>query len=244
MLTKRAKIAHDLREAIAQGTYAPGDTLPPLPELMEQYGVARETVRQAVSSLANEGLVTPKPGLGTVVRDLAAVNLDSSLADPHPTWATTAGDDAKIEVLTAELVAADPEITRRLATSGDVAHRVKNYYAGRSVALTHEQWIPGRLAAAILDQSGYDLARSTDVEPTDLYTLMKRSGHRPSETTETVTTRMPTPDEQELTNSPAGVPMLCTLRVTRDRDGVVLETSDFAGPADKTSQTYTVAIPQ
>ncbi|WP_198932395.1 GntR family transcriptional regulator [Pseudonocardia sp. Ae717_Ps2] len=60
-------MARELRERITNGTYPPGSTLPALPELMATYEVARETVRSAVSALANEGLVTPLSGVGTVV---------------------------------------------------------------------------------------------------------------------------------------------------------------------------------
>ncbi|WP_369804899.1 GntR family transcriptional regulator [Pseudonocardia sp. Ae717_Ps2] len=53
---------------------------------MATYEVARETVRSAVSALANEGLVTPLSGVGTVVRDLGTWTCHSQPGDAHPAW--------------------------------------------------------------------------------------------------------------------------------------------------------------
>lgn len=245
MRTKQDRIAHELREAIARGDYPPGGKLPPLPELMAQYGVARATVRGAISTLANEGLVIPQSGVGTVVRDTSPVNLDSSLGDPHPTWAATAGEDGATVIAEAGWVQADAELTERLAVAigDDLVRRVKIYYKGKHVALTHEQWIPAPVARAIAEHLGYDAADADAVEPSDLYTMMRNSGFTPSRTTETVTARMPNPDERETMGIPAGIPVLLTKRVTNGPDDYPLEASDFAGPADRTAQTYTVTIP-
>jgi DNA-binding GntR family transcriptional regulator len=63
------QVADALRAAIRQGTFAPGDRLPTVTELAEQYGVAKMTVQRAVSELREEGLVMSWQGRGTFVRD-------------------------------------------------------------------------------------------------------------------------------------------------------------------------------
>lgn len=245
MWTKYGKIAHEIREAIARGDYPPGSKLPAIPELMATYGVARDTVRDAIATLANEGLVVPQSGIGTVVRETTNVNLNSSLSAPHPTWDVTAGDDAKTVLVVTGWTTADAEISERLAIEPgtDVLRRVKHYYKGRNVALTHEQWLPADVVRDIADRAAYDAANQSATEPADLYTMMRTAGHVPAETTEVVTARMPDPDEKDTMGVPAGIPVLLTSRVTRDPAGRPLETSNFAGPSDRTAQTYTVAIP-
>jgi len=57
MLTIAAQLAAMLRARIGSGELAPGQPIPGESTLMRQYGVARETARQAVRSLAAEGLV-------------------------------------------------------------------------------------------------------------------------------------------------------------------------------------------
>ena len=61
------QLADALRQAIVGGTYAPGTILPTLREISRATGVSLIVVRQAVKQLANEGLVTPRPGVGCIV---------------------------------------------------------------------------------------------------------------------------------------------------------------------------------
>jgi GntR family transcriptional regulator len=58
-----------LRSEIARGTYRPGDRLPAEPELIQQFGVSRITVRQALGDLEAEGLVIRRHGKGTYVAE-------------------------------------------------------------------------------------------------------------------------------------------------------------------------------
>ena len=60
------RLAHDLRAAIASGDLAPGAKLPSERTLAAQHRVARNTVREAVRLLSEEGLVTAAHGKGVV----------------------------------------------------------------------------------------------------------------------------------------------------------------------------------
>lgn len=64
------KIAAELRDKIRTGTdgYQPGDQIPGEHAIARQYGVARNTARQAVSRLQMENLVTTVRAYGTFVR--------------------------------------------------------------------------------------------------------------------------------------------------------------------------------
>lgn len=61
-------IAADLRVKILSGRWQTGDRLPTLAELQRQYGgVAKNTVRNAINLLADEGLVHTRTGSGIYV---------------------------------------------------------------------------------------------------------------------------------------------------------------------------------
>lgn len=62
-----ADVADHVRARIKSGELAPGDTLPSVAEIREQFGVATKTVSRALGVLKSEGLVTSRGSLGTVV---------------------------------------------------------------------------------------------------------------------------------------------------------------------------------
>lgn len=61
------QIADDLRSRIESGELGHGTRLPTEIELMERYSASRNTVRDAIRSLATRGLVETRPGHGTFV---------------------------------------------------------------------------------------------------------------------------------------------------------------------------------
>lgn len=70
------QVIAQLRAQITSGEWPVGSRIPTEPELVEQLGVARNTVREAVRALAHSGLLDIRQGAGTFVRttsELAAV---------------------------------------------------------------------------------------------------------------------------------------------------------------------------
>lgn len=59
-----------LRKHIAEGIYKEGDLLPSENELCQLYGLTRPTVRQALSTLANDGYISKHQGKGSIVHNL------------------------------------------------------------------------------------------------------------------------------------------------------------------------------
>ncbi len=73
-------VADDLLARIRCGEYKAGDRLPSEHELMGEYGVGRNTVREAMQSLRILGLVEIRPRLGAKVLDSGAGNALASSA--------------------------------------------------------------------------------------------------------------------------------------------------------------------
>ena len=63
------QIAQLMLGAIQSGELAPGTVLPPEPELAERLSVSRQTVNQALTSLARRGLLTRRRGVGTFIAE-------------------------------------------------------------------------------------------------------------------------------------------------------------------------------
>jgi DNA-binding GntR family transcriptional regulator len=56
-----------IRKQIIDGVYKPGDLLPSENHLCSQYGITRPTVRHALDSLLNEGMIRKHHGKGSIV---------------------------------------------------------------------------------------------------------------------------------------------------------------------------------
>src|ERR1700754_2551772 len=61
------QVADGIERGIANGTYSPGEKLPGETEIAEVYRVNRHTVRRALATLAERGLVRAERGSGTYV---------------------------------------------------------------------------------------------------------------------------------------------------------------------------------
>jgi len=64
---KYLSITDWLREQISSGTFSPGQKLPSENQLCQQFGVSRQTVRQAIACLEQQNLISRIQGSGTYV---------------------------------------------------------------------------------------------------------------------------------------------------------------------------------
>jgi GntR family transcriptional repressor for pyruvate dehydrogenase complex len=58
------KIIGQIRTAILKGKLKPGDILPPEKELVEQFGVSKQTLRESLRALEHMGLIDVRKGIG------------------------------------------------------------------------------------------------------------------------------------------------------------------------------------
>jgi len=85
------RVATVLADEIRSGRWPVGSKLPTEVRLVEQLGVSRTVVREAISRLRNAGLVEPRQGSGVFVLRPTAAPLDLSVEDHAP--------DTKVKVL-------------------------------------------------------------------------------------------------------------------------------------------------
>ncbi|MCI7639679.1 MAG: GntR family transcriptional regulator [Clostridiales bacterium] len=73
-------MSNTLRTAITEGEYKSGSRLPTEQQLMEQFGVSRQTVRNALEILTKEGLIQRRQGSGTVVLEQKPKSENNTIA--------------------------------------------------------------------------------------------------------------------------------------------------------------------
>ena len=225
------QIAAALRDAVRAGRLAPGDRLPSESELVERYGVARMTVRQAIQELKTEGLVVSEHGRGVFVRAAPVVRRLASerFARRHrergkaafSIEAEKAGYAAHVDRINVYEVPAPDEVAERLklAPGDPIVVRDRRYLANNEPVETAISYIPADLArgTAIAEQ---------DTGPGGIYARLEEAGHILDHFVEEVAARMPTPDERRALQLGPGVPVLTVLRTAYDRTGRPVEVCD------------------
>ncbi|MFJ1601701.1 FadR/GntR family transcriptional regulator [Streptomyces sp. NPDC088261] len=107
------QVITELRNQITSGAWPVGSRIPTEPELVEQLGVARNTVREAVRALAHNGLLDIRQGSGTYVvatSELAGV-MQRRFAD---------ADDRHIAELRSTLESSAARLAAERRTAGDL----------------------------------------------------------------------------------------------------------------------------
>lgn len=254
MATGYRELAATLREAILRGDYAAGSTLPKQDELAGQYEVNVKTVRNAVSLLAAEGLVTPVRRRGTVVRERPPMRRLGVDRYAKSKW--------KFSGLVA--FGADREASGRAWKPTDQTQTVRQIPADieTAEALSIEVGSPVYERARLVKDEGvptHTLAsyyRPEDVEGTPLvdptpgpagrgggYAVLTMQGMEPFEISEAFFARMPTPDEIETLELPAGEPVMILHRMAYTDDGRVVEFARGVHRGSRFSWSYRFVIP-
>jgi GntR family transcriptional regulator len=82
------QLVHQVKQALRLGLLVPGDRLPTAKEVVAATAINPNTVLKAYRELEREGLVEPRPGLGTFVRRSLAT---PGVAENSPLRAELAG---------------------------------------------------------------------------------------------------------------------------------------------------------
>ncbi len=159
------QVRERLLERISSGELAVGDRLEPEVELALEYDVSRATMRNAIRDLVQNGLLTRRPGVGTMVvrsaPEVRSTRLDSLIES-----VCAGAEQAQLLVLDSSLAAGPAEVTSSLGLDPDarllkVLRLCKS--AGEPIALS-TAWIPASLgisAAEALVAPVYDLIERT-----------------------------------------------------------------------------------
>ena len=124
--TLSRKVENQIRQAILQKIYLPGDRLPGEFELAEKFGVSRTAVREALHVLAGRGLVEMRKGSGIYIAEIDM----STVVDPfYQLLEDKCGQASLLHIIRVRKVM-EPEIVRVAAaqrTLEDLAFLEDNF---------------------------------------------------------------------------------------------------------------------
>jgi GntR family phosphonate transport system transcriptional regulator len=118
-------IAEELRAEISSGALALGHRLPTENDLAERFAVNRHTARQALASLAEEGLVESRRGSGTFVTGSPVVVHRIGVRTRLSNSLSGSARSASAQVLSSATEPAPPEVVDLLRLAGPLGVRVE-----------------------------------------------------------------------------------------------------------------------
>jgi GntR family transcriptional regulator len=237
------QIADRLRAAIRSGEFEPGGRMPSEQELMDVHGVARGTIRQAVSLLRSEGLVRTEHGRGSFVRDRPPVRrlAHDRFARRHRERGRAAylaeleaeGRRAQVEVIEVVREEALDEVAvwLQLAIGAEVLVRRRRYLADGEPMELATSFVPWELAEDTT-------MTQPDTGPGGIYARLEEAGHRLKRFSEEVSARMPTVDELGALRLEPGVPVIRLVRIAYDEHEKPVEACDTVMAADRYVLSY------
>ncbi|MFC9732543.1 GntR family transcriptional regulator [Streptomyces roseolus] len=217
--TLRDTIAEDLRTQITTGHLKPGDRLPSEPKLATHYKVSTPTIRQALALLQAEGLIQKTHGKGNFVRaPLRRITYRGGAGIPFApdlqTTIRTTTVRARGHIRTLLRVPANTPLTEFHCTTyeGETPRSLARIYTSRDLT-------PATQLASPSWPGGRDADRT--------------------ETQETVTARLPTPEEASALRISATRTVLTITRIALNSAGRVLEVALLTLPSDAADAVFT-----
>ncbi len=156
---RHQQISDWIRERIANGTFAPNDRLLSENQLGEEFKVSRITIRRALQTLENEGLIYRRQGLGAFVSDQRVAQSMIRLNDFVEDMAL-AGLKASSRIITFETITCPEHVAAELGLdAGKPVFRLDRLRLGDDAPIAFDiTWLPP-FYAQLLD--GYDLENDT-----------------------------------------------------------------------------------
>lgn len=240
------RIADTLRAAIEAGEYAPGQALPATKDLMERFGVARDTVYKALRLLAAEGhlhvahrqraTVRERPRSRIIVRDRTAYRDEIGyFFDRNATDWDAIGTP-----------------TRGLAVPPDHIADLLDVPRGQDVLTRDRHMGPrGSKQALQIATSFLPLALVAELPvlgaekagPGGIYDRLEEHFNAPLEWDETVWSRLPDGTEQTVLRISKTIPLLVVTRTARIAKGetvVVVEVNETRMASERFALAYHV----
>lgn len=147
-LPKYLQLSEWLKKMIEKGRYVIGEKLPSEVEFAHMFDLNRNTVRQALSQLVNEGLLVRKNGVGTFVTSKYKDKVQYSLQKITSLTSefSKLGYEIKTDLISKKVVETTDDVTEKLMLGGDPrAIQIKRVRRGNNIPLVIERsYLPYR----------------------------------------------------------------------------------------------------
>jgi GntR family transcriptional regulator len=215
------RLAADLRDRIVTGEIAIGDALPSERDLCDLMGASRVTVRRAIETLIDEGLIVRRQGSGTYVAP--RIQAPNSYLSSFSQDARARGEKTQtIWMMKTRASASAEEAAILEVAAGAAVIRLGRVRLAGGEPLAIENAIVPALFLPDLEQLG-----------DSLYETLERGGFRPVSGTQRIRASLATSTEAGLLSMQEGAEILRIERLTRLADGRAVEFTRSAYRGDR-----------
>ncbi|MEV7940861.1 GntR family transcriptional regulator [Kitasatospora sp. NPDC088264] len=226
----------DLRRQIDQHKLAAGDQVPGELQLAELHDVSRDTVRNALRRLQQEGLVTEGKGrLGRTVREWKPLvyRPQSEFRKKPPTvdiFTNLLAQEGRegTQTIEVDVVLPDELIRQRLQLNENepvAVRRRTSYVDGRPYA-TDDSYVAHRIVEGSEWMLPASIERGTNQ-------VLAELGHKLVEALDEIYPRMPRRPEVERLSLPTGTPIAELISTAHDEDGQPIQVTVCLLPGDR-----------
>ncbi|MET7988520.1 GntR family transcriptional regulator [Streptomyces sp. NPDC005281] len=224
-------IADDLRRQITTGRIKPGERLPSESGLADRYKVSTATLRSALGALQGEGLIEKIHGRGNFVRHRPRKIMYVGGWGTLDPW--TAAETALRVTDQATAIEARGHLASllRVPTGSPLTEFLSISYEGESPHSLARIYVP--------DEPEPTEPLGTDPSYVRTEASFAVLSALSAEVRETVSARLPTPDEATTLRINPGLAVLAITRVAADIAGRVLEAALLVFPGDRVEAVFT-----
>lgn len=211
--TKSQQLFLLLKDAIVSGRLSPGSKLPGELKIAEEHKVSRVTVRRAMEALTEEGLISRRPGQGTLVREqpLGATVMMASVSNLLPNMVKLS-ENSRVRLLEFSYIMPSEAIRERLSLP-------VNERTQRSVRVRLTDDKPFSYLTTHVPESIALNYNESDLTTTPLFVLLERSGVHVDHASQIVSATLATKDTAAALDVSIGSPLISLNRVVFDRSG-------------------------
>ncbi len=221
-----------LSDAISSGRYAEGDALPTEERLTELYGVSRITVRRAMTSLHEQGLIERGSGRRTRVRGMRALNASGgSIVDNI----IAMGAETVARVLEFDYVEARGFARQRLWRGAEAPVQ-------RAVRLRLQEGAPFGILTSFVPEALGRTWTETELGEQPLHALLKRAGAEVTATRQLVSAALADPLSASRLGVPVGAALIDLRCLMIARDGRAVEYLEMLAPPDRMRLRYDLGM--
>ncbi|MFF4415936.1 GntR family transcriptional regulator [Streptosporangium sp. NPDC001559] len=235
------RVADDLRAEINRGDLKAGDPISPEQELADRHRVSRQTVRQALQQLTNEGLLLSGRGRGRTVRSQTRLHWQLSHFETQErhsaeadAWSNGVADQGRNphQDVTVEINVPTPKVAERLGLNQDdlvVVRRRVRYVDDQAFQLA-DSYFPESIARGTLLMQPRDVSVPGGI--------LASIGYPQVKIVDEIEIRMPTKEESSKLGIAAGTPVAEHVRTGYGEDGKPLRVMITIVPGDRHVLVY------